>query len=334
MAFSKNIPLLLICLSQSMIGPFLYPTIIQLQLSTLISRELLILYPMLNSSISSLDMAYMVILLSWISYFLSNRTQRVRVGSSLSYPCTITSGIPQGSVIGPLLFNLFINDISDIIDPTSTIKIFADDVKIYTDISSFPGSFMDRQTNLDHIYQWSHLWQLPISHSKCDSLILGHADLPSPLHLSNIPIPCSSRIVDLGIAFDPCLDFKNHIFDIVTRAKQRAALIHRCFISRDISILVKAFTTYVRPLLEYAPQIWSPHHITLINSIESVQRSFTKRLPGFLNKSYQERLTLLNLQSLEHRRLIHDLILCYNIIHNRIAITQNDFFQLSNKQIR
>ena len=73
----------------------------------------------------------------------------------------------------------------------------------------------------------------------------------------------------------------------------------------------------------------SPHHITLINSIESVQRSFTKRLPGFFNKSYIERLTLLNLQSLEHRRLIHDLILCYNIIHNRIAITQNDFFQLS-----
>ena len=225
----------------STIGLFLYPTIIQLQLSTLISREHLILYPMLNSSISSLDMAYMEICYpgSPISFLTElSVSDTVRVGSSLSYPCTITSGIPQGSVIGPLLFKLFINDISDIIDSTSTIQIFADDVKIYTDISSLPGSFMDLQTNLDHIYQWSHLWQLPISHSKCDSLILGHADLPSPLHLSNIPIPCSGRTVDLGIAFDPCLDFKNHIFDIVTRAKQRAALIHRCFIFRDISILV------------------------------------------------------------------------------------------------
>ena len=269
-------------------------------------------------------------LLFWLSSFLTGRQQCVRVGSSLSQSCVVTSGVPQGSVVGPLLFNLYINDITDNLDfNNSSTKIFADDVKIYTEITNKYSS-TDLQKNLDLIYQWSTKWQLTISHSKCNILHLGNSEPILNFFISGIPILKASHTTDLGVLFDPDLKFKTHITDIVKRAKQRASLIHRCFISRDIKNLIRSFKTYVRPLVEYAPQIWSPHLTFLIDLIEGVQRAFTKRLPGFANKTYAERLQLLQIQSLEHRRLLYDLTLCFNIVHGFTALSFEDFFSLSN----
>ena len=93
--------------------------------------------------------------------------------------------------------------------------------------------------------------------------------------------------------------------------------------------LTRAFVVYVRPLLEYSSQVWSPSLLTLINEIEKVQKKFTKRLLGLQNLNYCERLQILKLKSLEHRRLIIDLVTCYNIIHNNIIITRNNFFTFS-----
>ena len=117
--------------------------------------------------------------------------------------------------------------------------------------------------------------------------------------------------------------------DISARAKRRAALIHRCFASRSIKNLTRAYITYIRPMLEYATTVWSPSQIYLTNTIESVQKQFTKRLPGLKNLTYEERLKLLGLQSLEHRRLIFDLVLCYNIIHGHSAIPLDQMFSLN-----
>ena len=114
------------------------------------------------------------------------------------------------------------------------------------------------------------------------------------------------------------------------KAKQRSALIHRCFVSKLISNLTKAYKIYVRPLLECSLQIWSPANKGLINLIESAQRAFTKRLPGFQNMCYADRLAELQLQSLEHRRLIYDLTLCFNIDHGSFALAFSNFFSLLN----
>ena len=251
------------------------------------------------------------------------------MGSSLSHSCHVSSGVPQGSVVGPLLFNLYVNDITDGLDlDTTTTKIFADDIKLYTELSPQNSSF-NLQKNLDLIHQWSALWQLTISYSKCNILFLGKSDSTLNFTLSGNLLHTTTYCTDLGIQFDPDLKFKNHISDIVKRAKQRSSLIHRCFISRNIKHLIRAFKTYVRPPVEYAPQIWSPYQISLIDAIEGIQRSFTKRLPGFANKSYAKRLHLLHLQNLEHRRLLFDLILCFNIVRGFTALSFNDFFSLS-----
>ena len=272
-------------------------------------------------------------LLAWISVFLINRFQRVRVGSSLSNLGPVISGVPQGSVLGPLLFNLFVNDLTDFFDPSVHSKLYADDVKIYSDISD-PTLSSNIQIHLDAIKLWASKWQLVISESKCNILHLSLSKSKSRpnFSFSDSAIPSVDSVSDLGILFDSHLCFRSHINNIVCRAKQRAALIHRCFFSRDIGNLVRAFKVYVRPLVECSPQIWSPSNVGLINLIESIQRSFTKRLPGFQNLSYSDRLTKLKLQSLEHRRLIFDLMLCYKIVHGSSAILFSDFFSLPNNQ--
>jgi len=127
-------------------------------------------------------------------------------------------------------------------------------------------------------------------------LNIGHLVLLPELTIQNKVLPNVNSVRDLGIA---------------AKAHKRASLIHRCFVSCNTDLLVRAFKVYmyVRPLLEYNSVIWSPSTIHGIEAIERVQRRFTKRLHGLHSLAYKLRLQCLNLQSLEHRRLLTDLII-------------------------
>jgi len=114
------------------------------------------------------------------------------------------------------------------------------------------------------------------------------------------------------------------------RASVRANLIHKCYISRDAFTLIRAFKVYVRPILEYASCTWSPHHILKIQQVETVQRKFTKRLPGYAPLCYKERLLRLDLDSLEMRRLRHDLFYTYKMVFNVVSEAANDMFTFAN----
>ena len=138
----------------------------------------------------------------------------------------------------------------------------------------------------------------------------------------------SNTVKDLGVLVDQKLNFKAHIEDCVIRARQRSALIFRGFLSRNIHNLILAYTSFIRPLLEYAASVWSSSLTHLNDSVESVQRAFTRRLPGFVKLTYCKRLQKLKLQSLEHRRLIHDLVLCFNIVHGFSALQFTDFLKI------
>ena len=263
-------------------------------------------------------------LLFWIQAFLTNRTQSVKVGSSISASLPVTSGVPQGSVLGPMLFNLFINDLTDPLN-SITVKLFADDVKLYTNLT-LPQAATNFQSHLDYIKSWADTWQLTIANSKCNILELGPHPSNTTFSISGTPIELSNTVKDLGVTIDSKLKFTQHITDIVRRAHQRASLIYRSFISRDTCILIRALKTYVRPLVEYASQIWSPTCLHLITKLESVQRAFTKKLPGLSKLTYDHRLRTLNLQSLEHRRLLSDLMTCFKIIRGFTSITLSDIF--------
>ena len=198
---------------------------------------------------------------------------------------------------------------------------------MYTEISH-PGANANLQSHLNHIKKWAATWQMKISYEKSNIFKLIRSN-DTQYFFDNQPINQIDSSKDLGILFESDLKFHNHIHNIVAKAKQRASLIHRSFLSRDVITLTRAFTVYIRPLLEYSSQVWSPSLMALINEIEKVQRKFTKRLPGLQNLNYCERLKILKLKSLEHRRLIIDRVTCYHIIHNNIIITRNNFFTFS-----
>ena len=172
--------------------------------------------------------------------------------------------------------------VTDTLDNDTTAKLFADDLKLYTHKTT--SSTHNLQHQLNNICLWSNAWQLPISFSKCTIFTLARTKINSST---------TSKIFQLLNLFiradwprhqiDPNLRFSNHVQAIVSRARNRSAQIIRCFLSRNISLMTRAFITYVRPTLEYASTIWSPSRITQIIFIEGVQRSFIKRLPGLFD---------------------------------------------------
>ena len=162
----------------------------------------------------------------------------------------VTSGVCQGSVLGPLLFNVFINDITDLLDPSTTAKLFADDIKLYSSFSNILPNCLQSQLNI--IERWSSVWQMRISHSKCNILTIGHHQANNKLQIDNHNIDTVETANDLGVTIDSKLSFHPHITNIVSKANQRKSLILRCFLSRNPANLLRAFKVYVRPLLEYA----------------------------------------------------------------------------------
>ena len=198
-------------------------------------------------------------LLNWVSSFLVGRSQRVRIGRALSAPVVVKSGVPQGSVLGPLLFTLFINDISqycDIAKSSNNVYLFADDIKNAAPITTV-SDCVKFQLSVSAINIWSTNWQLPLAHDKCSVLRLCYAEnlICYPYHLDNVVLPVVDAATDLGILMDYNLSFSSHIAGICNKAWTRCALIFKCFQSRDAKLLFKAFTVFIRPTLEYASPV-------------------------------------------------------------------------------
>jgi len=272
-------------------------------------------------------------LLQLIEDFLTGRQQRTRVGKCLSNSVSLTSGIVQGSCMGPLLFLLFINDLAGIFDPEITPKLYADDIKLYASLETNIDS-LRLQQNLDRLVSWANTWQLSISIKKCNTLHLSTNQNSNPasyetFHINSELLPNVETVSDLGVVVDAELKFSAHISQMTRKAHARSKLLMKSFVSHDISTLVKAFKVYVRPILEYASTVWSPHLIMDIESIEAVQRRFTKRLPGQWNVPYTERLKTVGLERLDVRRLRQDLIMTYKILFGLTCLDSLQFFELN-----
>ena len=209
---------------------------------------------------------------------------------------------------------------------------------MYTSIKSDADS-VNLQANLDKLFDWSSKWQLNISHHKCCIIEICKScrniklvDNVYNYKLGSRPLNIVNSVSDLGIIVDSDLNFSGHIASVTRKAHQRANLILRCFISRDIGSLISAFKTYVRPIVEYNSSIWSPSLKKDILTIESVQRRFTKRLAGMSNLSYHARLKLLKLESLELRRLRADLLLVYKILFGHVNLSVDAFFKVNTNE--
>ncbi|HMK58440.1 MAG TPA: reverse transcriptase family protein [Nitrososphaeraceae archaeon] len=267
-------------------------------------------------------------LLNVLSSFLSERSQRVRVGTALSEIKSVLSGVPQGSVLGPILFLLFINDLESSLPPCSVSKFFNNDAKSYIRVLN-DSSVVEFNVLISCMEKWSHRWQLPLAVDKCSWMFLSNRNnsiINNDLHfsMSGVALSETCEIRDLGVIFDSKLNFSSHIDAVLAKAKQRLYLLTKSFSSCNEHALVLAFKIYIIPLLEYCSPVWSPSSVTDILRIEAIQRSFTKKLKFCNTLTYSERLLKCSLCSLESRRLIADLVLFYKIINNLIEINLGD----------
>ena len=253
-------------------------------------------------------------LLDWIKSFHANRSQSVSINSALSSSKPCISGAPQGCILSPLFFLIFINDLPDCISHSS-IYLYADDAKLLKSISN-PLDCLLLQEDLNAVASWCSSWQLSLNISKCLYIRFGLANKP-PFNysLSGTVLSQVHNVSDLGVLFDSKLNFSAHCHKTAAEGFSRATLLLKCFYSNDRTLQCKLFSTFVRPLLEYNSPIWSPHFSKDILALEKVQKYFTKNLKGLKNKSYKERLAILNIPSLECRRAYNDLVYLYKIIH-------------------
>ena len=264
-------------------------------------------------------------LMSWLSAFLSDRKQRVCVEGQFSNWTPVLSGVPQGTILGPLLFVLYINDITQTVT-TSTLKLYADDSKLFRTISC-KSDCAELQHDLNNVHMWATSWQLTLSMPKCCVLHIGTSNIQHTYCILNHDLENVLSQVDLGVTITSNLKPTAHCAVIVSRAYQRSGLIYRAFESRARTFLVKMFCTYVRPILESNSPVWAPYLLGTIDSIEKVQRSFTKRIPGLRNMSYSDRLSALSLEPLEVRRIRADILELFKIVRGVNCLKFEDFFE-------
>ena len=244
----------------------------------------------------------------WVKAFLTDRTQIVRVNGEESVSAHVTSGIPQGSVLGPILFIVYINDLLEGVN--SDGLLFADDAKIFKTIINQKDSDV-LQEDLDSLIDWSKQWLLDFNADKCHVLTLGKLENIKHTHRYSIGEFKLEHVFDekdLGVTIDMDLTFEDHIINKVNKANSIMGLIRRSFTYLDKHLFKKLFTTFVRPHLEYAQSVWSPHLVKHIKTIENVQKRATKLVDGLQQMSYSQRLEILDLPTLVYRRRRGDMI--------------------------
>ena len=265
--------------------------------------------------------------LDWIREWLKNRDQRVVINGRSSTWQSVTSGVPQGSVLGPLLFLAYINDLEDSVH--SKVKKFADDTKLYREVVSTDDVAIV-QRDLDSISKWSSDWQMFFNADKCKVMHVGYHNRNASFELNGQSIQQVISEKDLGVHLVSSLKPSKQCAEAARKGNWILGLIKRHFSFLDKDIVVRLFKQLVRPHLEYAVQVWSPYFSKDKQLIENVQRRATRLISWLRDLPYEDRLKRLGLTSMELRRIRGDLIQVFKIVHGLDGLSFDYFFEFSN----
>ena len=251
----------------------------------------------------------------WTRAFLYDRFQTVTVNGKQSSEKPVISGIPQGSVLGPMLFVIFINDLPESVLKPSFAFLFADDTKAFRFIKS-SDDCKQLQEDLDRLSEWSATWLIGYNTDKCKHMHIGRDKGDTKYYVNGEALKYTAVEKDIGVHVDDQLTFDKHIRLKCKKATSMFALVRRTFKFLDEHMFQHLYKALCRSHFDSCSAVWAPYQIEHIKLIEGVQRRVTKQIPGFRDMSYEDRLTKLKLPTLCYRRLRGDLIEVYKILNS------------------
>ena len=277
-------------------------------------------------------------ILAWIRNFLQDREQVVLVGGVHSYIAKVLSGVPQGTVLGPILFLIFANDINCVLH--SKVGSFADDTRVFKSISTCMDSHL-----LQHDLQkllWADENNMQMH---CDKFVFVNFHLRSHRHtLSKLPfyndglcyfvnehkLEPALSVKDLGVTFTPDLSWSHHVSNIVKAAKKKAGWVLSSFRDRSRRTMLTLYKSLIRSLLEYSCPLWNGLSLQEVQELECIQRNFTYRIasPPSVD-DYWKRLQYFNLMSLQRRRERYLIIFMWKIVYAKVSNDLNISFYYS-----
>lgn len=253
--------------------------------------------------------------LNWIEDFLKDRKQRVIMGDCISDWCDIHSGVPQGSVLGPIFFVIFINDLPSRVK-NSICKLYADDNKLISEIKDL-ADCLKMQEDIDELVKWSEEWLLGFNTEKCKIMHIGkkNPNFVYEMKSNGQKLALETTILerDLGVMISSNLKWENQVDAVVAKANSVLGRISKSFTYKGKELIRSLYCTFVRPLLEFAVPVWSPYQKGDIKKIEGVQSRATKLIPELRHFSSEDRLTKLRLTTMETRRTRGDIIQFYKL---------------------
>lgn len=266
-------------------------------------------------------------LIKWFEAWLTGRRQRTVLNGKFSDWSDVLSGVPQGSVLGPLAFLIFINDLDKCANFITILKKFADDAKTGQVVAN-ESDRQTLQTCLNELFNWSMRWGMEFNISKCKVLHVGRNNQGFNYSMNGEQLPVITQEKDLGVITHQSLKTHTQCAEASKKANKVLGHISRSFHYRDRHVFLGLYKQYVRCHLEYCSPVWSPCYIGDIELLENVQKRAVNMISGLKGQTYSEKLAELNLPSLEIRRLSQDLIQVFKIIKGFDRVDQSTWFQL------
>ena len=273
----------------------------------------------------------------WISDFLEDRRQAVVINGARSEFVDVQSGVPQGSVLGPCLFLVYINDMPDLL--TSSVRLFADDTAAYDTVTAHEDQ-TQLQYNLDQLVMWEKRWDMLFHPGKCVVLPVTRRKrlLHPEYHLHGHKLEVVKSVKYLGVTLSSDLSWNEHISNVCSRANKTLGFMRRNLKISSRRIKETAYMTYIRPMLEYATTIWDPYSQQSVKMLEAVQR----RAARFVMRRYHNTSSVsamldeLQWPSLENRRRTARLSMLYKIQHDLACVEniKSELHPLSSRQRR
>jgi hypothetical protein len=264
--------------------------------------------------------------LHWIESWLRGRRQRVVLNGRFSSWEDVLSGVPQGSVLGPLLFVIFINDMDDVVTQVDSLKKFADDTKLGKTVRTEKDR-EELQAALDQLCTWADKWGMVFNVDKCKVMHMGHQNPAFNYTMKGHVLEETMEEKDIGVMVTSNLKPSAQCARAAKTAQTVLGQISRTFHYRDRHVFVRLYQQYVRPHLEFSTPAWAPWTEADRNCLEKVQQRAIKMVSGLKSNTYEERLQELKMPTLLERRHQADMVMTHKILHEKGGLDHTTWFE-------